>query len=301
MSSTTQTTESVHEIIRHLDDEICSQISTVLKGSVEISGPPMDYQEFFWRAACVVVYDMTRGYNVGKEFQYLLSSILYHRITSYSHIFQSYSSEIGNLIECTAPFEIKGYTEFAVVRKGFPKLNLKVQRTFRYIIKSGVQLRMDFNLKMQACTFMDQNRDYARMKGYNPLGAPSTSNYISFFNNLEDSISRSGRYNFIDICGFIAEDISALDSPTDDSDDLDNSFIKRLKSPLKFLLKQQDKTPDKKEKLNSLVIMSNPTKLGNTLIFDKEQAKNKGDKRIVESNKGLGWALSQYKMPKPKQ
>lgn len=288
-------------VIHHFHEDLTNQISILFKGCIEISGPPLDYQEFFWRAACAAIYDLTRGHDVGRPFQYLISSLLYHRVTSFGHIFTISDDEHPPLVECTSPFEIKGYTEYNIVKRTFPRLNLTSHKTIRYVIKSGIQLRIDFNLKLQSCLFSDRNRDMARLKDYQPLGAPSTQNYTDFFNKLEDLIENTGCYNFLDISRFIAADITALDSPKEDDDGHDNSFIGKIKRSIGMTKKPgiQDVkiSPDK---MNSLVLMSTPQKKNGQLTFNTADSVNRGDKDKHSSYKGLGWSVSLTKMTKDK-
>lgn len=196
--------------IPHYSSSQTEQISLVIKGAIDVSGPKLDFVEFLWRVCCVLAYESTRFKSVSRSTQYLVASILYGELRSSSYLGAFSSPESGPTCELLCPIEVKGFTEFPIESPTFPQIRKSINRVFRYQVKSGAVLRVRAGLTIQACKFNDKYREMARIRGYIPLLPPSDEGLISYFSLLENSIETAGAYNEKDISSFIASGIDAL-------------------------------------------------------------------------------------------
>lgn len=259
--------------IAHIESKYCTQISMILKGTIELSGPKSDYIEFIWRLCCLLAYDITRGFKVGPNFQYMLASLLYNKIASSSYLHAAKDNILGPMMELLCPFEIKGYTEFPIADKNFPRIQTSSDHTVRYSVQGAKQLRIRSRISLRACPFSDNNRDDARARGYIPLEAPDAASYIEFFTFLEDKIAEAGPYFFKDVAAFISSDMEAIlpESKTDGP-----SFMKRIATFVSgkqaIQDKKREKAPEETMALNSLAMMTYAKEHQGTYQFASDEA-----------------------------
>lgn len=223
------TSKSLVTSIPHYSPLQTEQISLVIKGAIDVSGPKLDFVEFLWRVCCVLAYEATRLKSVSRNTQYLVASILYEELRSSSYLGTFSSPDIGPTCELLCPIEVKGFTEFPIESSSFPQIRKSLNRVFRYQVKPGSILRIRAGLTIQACKFNDKYREMARIKGYVPLLPPSNEHLISYFSLLENSIETAGAYNEKDISSFIASGIDAL---AEKEADPPLSFIKLIRDKI---------------------------------------------------------------------
>lgn len=260
--------------VEHIISDFTEQISLILQGTIELSGPECDYSIFMWRVCCAIAYDVTYKKKVTRNTQYLIASLIYQSLRCHSQLFSSLQPHYGPLLELVCPIKVRGYTEYPIETRSFPQLNIIRERSFRYQVTDVKQLRIRSRIQLQACQFSDNFRAEARLKGYVPLLPPSTDEWIVYFSELENAIDSTGRYDQIDVSAHIAKGIEAL-TPSKPNESV--SFVKKLKQFMSKSSKNavvEARALEQSHPSDCLEIISSPKVVNQQVILSRQPKNN---------------------------